>query len=116
MNIQNVADEAIKFSNNFYWEFICGRPVHLTPFPQKTARISSKPRDARVQGKTVTGNLQGEFDAADEDLMVMDDLINQFSPARQKFVDDYTNARLIVGTAATHTAGPVPPPPAPPSK
>ena len=76
----------------------------------------SRPRDARVQGKTVTGNLQGEFDAADEDLLVMDDLINQFSPAHQKFVDDYTNARLIVGTAATHTAPSPGPPPAPPNK
>ena len=72
--------------------------------------LISAPRDARAQSKTITGNLQGEFDATDEALGMMDDLINQFSPVNQKFVDDYNNARTVVDTAASH-ASPVPPTP-----
>ena len=73
----------------------------------------SKPRDLRAQGKTVTGTLQDEFDAADQALVLLDDLIYQFSPAHAKFVADYTNARIIVDTAASHTTKPATPKPAP---
>ena len=72
--------------------------------------LISKPRDTRAQGKTVTGNLQAEFDAADEDLGIMDDLTGQITVA--KFVSDYNNARIIVDTAASH-ASPTPPTPPP---
>jgi hypothetical protein len=65
------------------------------------------PRDARAGVKTVTGNIQTEFDAADEDLVQMDDLIVQFQPGNPKFVGDYLTARAIVDTAATH-ASPAP--------
>lgn len=56
--------------------------------------LISKPRDTRAQGKTITGNVQTEFDAADEDLAIMDDLTGQLTDA--KFVSDYKNARTIV--------------------
>jgi hypothetical protein len=72
--------------------------------------LISAPRDTRAKGKTVTTNLQAEFDAADEDLVVMDDLLGQMTDA--KFVSDYNNARIIVDTAASH-ASPTPPTPPP---
>ena len=77
--------------------------------------LITKPRDARVTGKTVTGNIDTEFDGLDESLGIMDDLIPQFAPANQKFVDDYNNARRIVDAAASH-ASPVKPQPAPQAK
>ena len=70
--------------------------------------LISKPRDARATGKTTTGQLGTEFDALDETLTVMDDLIPQFAAANQKFVDDYNNARKVVDTSASH-ASPTPP-------
>jgi hypothetical protein len=85
----------------------------VTPLTVLNAAIAaynlliSKPRDTRAQGKTITGNLQTEFDAADEALTQMDDLLGQLSDA--KFVGDYNNARIIVDTAASH-ARPIPPP------
>ena len=85
----------------------------MTPLTVLNAAIAaynlliSKPRDTRAQGKTITGNLQTEFDAADEALTQMDDLVGQLSDA--KFVGDYNNARIIVDTAASH-ARPIPPP------
>jgi hypothetical protein len=66
--------------------------------------LITKPRDARVTGKTVTGNIDTEFDGLDESLGIMDDLIPQFAPANQKFVDDYNNARRIVDAAASHAS------------
>jgi hypothetical protein len=69
--------------------------------------LISKPRDTRAQGKTITGNVQTEFDAADEALTEMDDLLGQLSDV--KFVSDYNNARTIVDAAASH-ASPTPPP------
>jgi hypothetical protein len=45
----------------------------------------------------------------------MDDLAGQITNA--KFVGDYTNARIIVDTAASHASpAPVPVPPAPPTQ
>jgi hypothetical protein len=64
--------------------------------------LISAPRDTRAQGKTTTGILQTEFGAADEDLVQMDDLLGQLGDA--KFAGDYTNARIIVDTAATHAS------------
>jgi hypothetical protein len=64
--------------------------------------LISKPRDTRAQGKTVTGTLKTEFDAADEDLNIMDDLCGQIADA--KFVADYNNARIVVDTAASHAS------------
>ena len=55
--------------------------------------------------------MQTEFDLLDEALGVMDDLILQFAPANQKFVDDYNNARTIVDASASH-ASPAKPTPA----
>lgn len=72
--------------------------------------LISKPRDTRAAGKTVTGNLQTEFDSADTDLGIMDDLLGQITVA--KFVSDYNNARTIVDAAASH-ASPTPPTPPP---
>ena len=76
--------------------------------------LITKPREVRAKGKTTTGNIQAEFDLLDEALGIMDDLIPQFAPANQKFVDDYNNARTIVDTSASH-ASPTPPPPTPPT-
>jgi hypothetical protein len=67
--------------------------------------LISKPRDPRPQGKTITGSIQTEFDAADEDLVQMDDLLGQISDA--KFTDDYNNARIILDSA--RDASPAPP-------
>jgi hypothetical protein len=77
--------------------------------------LISKPRDSRVKGKTITGSIETEFTALDKAFSIMDDLIPQFAPANQQFVDDYNNARTIVDAAASH-ASPTPPtpPPAPP--
>lgn len=72
--------------------------------------LVSKPRDTRAQGKTITSNIQTEFDAADDALTLMDDLLGQLG--NQKFWSDYTNARDIVDTPATH-ASPAPPTPPP---
>jgi hypothetical protein len=74
--------------------------------------LITKPREVRAKGKTTTGNIQTEFELLDETLVILDDLIPQFAPANQKFVDDYNNARTIVDTAASH-ASPTPPAPAP---
>ena len=73
--------------------------------------LISKPRDTRAAGKTVTTNLQAEFDAADVDLGIMDDLTGQITVA--KSMSDYENARIIMDTTASH-ASPTPdtPPPA----
>jgi hypothetical protein len=76
--------------------------------------LITKPREVRAKGKTTTGNIQAEFDLLDETLVIMDDLIPQFAPANQKFVDDYNNARTIVDTSASH-ASPTPPTPTPPT-
>ena len=77
--------------------------------------LITKPRDARIAGKTVTGNLDLEFAGLDDDLEIMDSLILQFSPANVKFVNDYNNARTIVDTADSH-ASPNQPTPAPQAK
>ena len=69
-----------------------------------------KPRDTRAAGKTITGDLQAEFDAADVDLGIMDDLTGQITNAT--FVSNYENARIIVDTTASH-ASPIAPTPAP---
>ena len=74
--------------------------------------LISAPRDTRAQGKTVTTSLQAEFDAADEALGLMDDLLGQIADA--KFVADYNNARIIVDTAASHASPTPPTPPTPP--
>ncbi|HEY1719156.1 MAG TPA: hypothetical protein VGH42_12800 [Verrucomicrobiae bacterium] len=62
--------------------------------------LISAPRDVRAQGKTVTENIQAEFDAADDGLTLMDDLLGQLGDAT--FASDYTNARTMVDTAASH--------------
>jgi hypothetical protein len=64
--------------------------------------LISKPRDTRAQGKTITGNMETEFDAADEDLEIMDDLTGQITDAN--FVNNYNNARIIVDTSASHAS------------
>ena len=69
----------------------------------------TKPRETRAQHKTTTGNIQTEFDLLGEALGILDDLIAQFAPDNQKFVDDYHNARTVVDTAASH-ASPAPAP------
>jgi hypothetical protein len=74
--------------------------------------LISKPRDTRAQGKTVTSNLQAEFDAADVALHIMDDLTSQIANAT--FVSNYKNARIIVDTAASHTSHTSTTPPVPP--
>jgi hypothetical protein len=76
--------------------------------------IISKPRDTRVQGKTLTGNIQTEFTAADDALTLMNDLLGQLDDA--KFVSDFTNARIIVDTAASHESSTPETPPATPPK
>jgi hypothetical protein len=73
--------------------------------------LISKPRDTRAKGKTITTNLQAEFDAADEDLTVMGDLTGQITDAT--FVSDYQNARIIVDISASHASPPPPTPPTP---
>jgi hypothetical protein len=72
--------------------------------------LISKPRDTRAQGKTVTSTLEAEFAAADESLVIMDDLLGQITDT--KFVSDFQNARIIVDIAATHES-PTPPTPPP---
>ncbi len=79
--------------------------------------LITKPRENRAQHKTTTGNLQAEFDLLDGALVILDDLIPQFAPANQKFVDDYNNARTIVDTSASHASPtPTPAPAATPGK
>ncbi len=76
--------------------------------------LISKPRDARVQVKTITSNLQAEMDTADVKLGILDDLLGQINDA--VFASDYRNARIIVDIPASHNpATPPPAPPAPPN-
>lgn len=75
--------------------------------------LITKPRETRAQHKTTTGNMQAEFDLLDQALVILDDLIPQFAPDNQKFVDDYRNARTIVDTSASHASPAPPTPPAP---
>jgi len=80
--------------------------------------IVTKPRDNIVAGRTVTKELNDEFDAADETLSeILDGLVLQFKDTNAKFVSDYNNARTIVDTAASHASPtpPTPPTPAAPS-
>lgn len=75
-----------------------------------------KVKQTSAGGKTATDQLAAAFDAADTDLAEeLDNLIKQFAASAPKFVSDYTNARNIVDTSASH-ASPTPPtpPPAPP--
>jgi hypothetical protein len=77
--------------------------------------LISKPRDARAAAKTATGKLSDEFDAADEAMTQMDDLIGQFQDNNAKFVGDYNNARTIVDASASHAgSGQTPTPTATP--
>jgi hypothetical protein len=57
----------------------------------------TKPRDAVGSGSTATQDMAAEFAAADAALNdEMDALLPQFKTANAKFVEDYTNARIIV--------------------
>ena len=114
VSISNLPVHAIKLATH-----LIRLPISLASLPIHSPQIIAaynllitKPRDARVTGKTVTGNIDTEFDGLDESLGIMDDLIPQFAPANQKFVDDYNNARRIVDAAASH-ASPNQPTPAP---
>jgi hypothetical protein len=73
--------------------------------------LISKPRDNRAVSKTVTTNLQAEFDAAEVDLKIMDDMTSQITD--QTFVSNYKNARIIVDAAASHASSASPTPPVP---
>jgi hypothetical protein len=76
----------------------------------------SKPRDAVTSGRTATKQLAAEFDAADAVLGdQMDTLIGQFRTANAKFVEDYTNARVIVDNTGGKSGGTTPEPPKPPT-
>jgi hypothetical protein len=110
-NCQNVATTAnANIANLANYGVTATKVTALTNAIAVYNLLISKPRDTRAQGKTVTGNLQTEFDAADEDLGIMDDLTGQITVA--KFVSDYNNARIIVDTSASH-ASPTPPTPPP---
>jgi hypothetical protein len=76
----------------------------------------SKPRDAVASGSTATKQMGDEFDAADAALNdQMDALVPQFVASNAKFVEDYSNARIIVdsggGKAKAKTPTPKPPTP-----
>jgi hypothetical protein len=107
-NIANTANTNIASLTNY--GVTAAKVTALTNAIATYSLLISKPRDTRAQGKTVTTNLQAQFDTADEDLVVMDDLTGQITDA--KFVSDYNNARTIVDTAASH-ASPTPPTPSP---
>ena len=80
--------------------------------------VITKPREARVASKTVSEVLAAEFKAVDEILRDhLDNLIPQLADTDPTFVTDYKNARVIVATAATRTAGeqPATPPKAAPA-
>ena len=90
-------------------------PAKLILFKANIAAYNlliTKPRESRAKGKTITGTIQSEFDLLDEAMGIMDDLVPQFAETSPQFVADYTNARTVVDTAATH-ASPVSPTPAP---
>ena len=62
-----------------------------------------KPRAAIVSGKTITGQLAAEFEAAEAALRDgLDQLMPQFAASAPTFYADYQNARVIVDRAATH--------------
>jgi hypothetical protein len=113
-NCQNIYNTAnMNLANLANYGVTAAKLTALTNAIAAYNLLISKPRDTRAAGKTVTGNLQAELDAADVDLGIMDDLTGQITVA--KFVGDYENARIIVDTTASH-ASPTPPtpPPAPP--
>jgi len=68
------------------------------------ATAITNPRESRVVGKTVTGNLLAEIKAADDLLRDrLDNLVQQLAGKDPVFVTDYTNARIVVGIPGTHT-------------
>jgi hypothetical protein len=113
-NCQNISDIAnTNLANLANYGVTAAQLTALTNAIAAFNLLISKPRDTRAQGKTITGNLQTEFEAADETLGVMDDLLGQLSDAQ--FVSDYRNARIIVDTSASHASpSPSPAPQTPP--
>src|SRR5437899_10662591 len=72
----------------------------------------AKPRDARASTKTVTEQMDAEFDAADAVLKdQLDNLVPQCKSANAALGSDYQNARSIVEAAAARTIKPTPPTP-----
>jgi hypothetical protein len=64
-----------------------------------------EPRDKIVAGRTVTKELNDEFNAADETLSeILDGLVLQLKDTNAKFVSDYNNARIIVDQSASHAS------------
>lgn len=109
-NCQNIYNTAnTNLANLANYGVTAAKLTALTNAIAAYSLLISKPRDTRAAGKTITTNLQAEFDAADEDLGILDDLTGQITVA--KFVSDYENARIIVDTTASHASPPPPPPP-----
>ena len=78
------------------------------------ATVITKPREARVSGKTVNDSIAAEVKAADEILKSrLDKLVSQLADKDATFVADYKNARVIVAAAATRSSADQPPAPAP---
>jgi len=65
--------------------------------------LISKPHDTRAQGKTITGNLQAEFDAADVDLGIMDDLTGQITECYAQAYGNEPFVRVLDGQALPDT-------------
>ena len=77
------------------------------------AAVITKPREAQVLAKTVTGSIAAEAKAADAILKShLDKLVSQLEDKDATFVADYRNARVIVAAAATRASGDQPPAPA----
>ena len=77
------------------------------------AAAITKPREAHVLAKTVTGSIAEEAKAADAILKGhLDKLVSQLEDKDATFVADYRNARVIVAAAATRASGDQPPAPA----
>jgi hypothetical protein len=69
------------------------------------AACISKPREAVATGKTLTAQIEKEFEAADRLLTKgLDELSQKFKKSAPAFHQDYWNARKVVDTAATRDA------------
>ena len=115
-----LAVEGICDANKAVWQELSAFVATYSDLQTRVINIQtlsqSQTHDTRGIAKDkVTGQLSNEFDAADEAITELDDLLGQLGDA--KFVGDYNNARIVVDTSASHTSpAPAPAPQAKPQK
>ena len=83
---------------------------------QRYSTAVGAPLGARSRRKALTGQLPGDFRAAEQEFAALDDLILQFDDAGgagTRFIDSWFNARRVQDTGRRSARPATPPPPAP---